>query len=152
MIQLGYYSQSQQAQHDESNDFENYDPSEFLMKKEEPAYENQPAMAQEPMQYQEPYYSSNVDEGAGGDDVQPQTFYGSFSHESFSASEYNFQQPQMTQLQEDMSQQQPIIQDGGGLDDLDISDSDDDDEDQNAASTSQNQADTSKDDDDGLWF
>lgn len=150
MIQLGYFSQPQPA-HDESNDFENYDPSEFLMKKDEPSYDP-PAVIQEQMDYQESYYSSTVAEGAGGDVVQQQNFYGSFSQESFSASEYNFQQPQVAQMHEESSQQtQPIIQDGGGLDDLDISDSDDDDE-QNAASTSQNQADTSKEDDDGLWF
>jgi hypothetical protein len=152
MIQLGYYSQSQQAQLDESNDFENYDPSEFLMKKEEPSYTDQPAVVQEP--YSEPYYSSSIQESAGGDEIPAQNFYGSFSQESFSASEYNFQQPQMNQMHEDLSQQQQpavIIQDGGGLDDLDISDSDDDD-DQNVASTSQNQMETSKEDDDGLWF
>lgn len=147
MIQLGYYSQ-QQSQLDESNDFENYDPSEFLLKKEEAAFEP-PLVAQEPMQYQQEYYS-NIQEGAGGDELSQQNFYSSFSQQSFSTSDYNFQQPH---VQEDLSSsQQPtaIIADGGGLDDLDISDSDDDD--QNPANTSNNQADTSKEDDDGLWF
>lgn len=155
MIQLGYYSQQQTAL-DESNDFENYDPSDFLMKKDEPAeYEaQQPVMQeQEQMQYQQEYYS-NIQDAAGGDEVSQQNFYSSFSQQQFSTSDYNFQQP----MQEDLSQSQPpppvAIASGGGLDDLDISDSDDDepDEPEAEATTSQNQADTSKDEDDGLWF
>lgn len=142
MIQLGYYSQ-QQSQLDESNDFENYDPSEFLLKKEEAAAP--PPVVQEQMQYQQEYYPNIPDGASGGDELSQQNFYSSFSQQSFTTSDYNFQQPQ---VQEDLSLSQPAPIIGSGLDDLDISDSDDDDQ----ANTSNNQADTSKEDDDGLWF
>lgn len=156
MIQL--YSQQQTAL-EESNDFENYDPSDFLMKKDdqppEPQFEpEEPAMqqVQEQMQYQQEYYETSIQDGAGGDEVSQQNFYSSFSQQSFSTADYNFQQPS----QDDLSQSQPTtaIASGGGLDDLDISDSDDDDDEPTQASTSQTQqqADTSKEDDDGLWF
>lgn len=157
MIQLGYYSQQQTAL-EESNDFENYDPSDFLMKKDdqppEPEFEpEEPAMpVQEQMQYQQEYFETSIQDSAGGDEVSQQNFYSSFSQQSFSTADYNFQQPS----QDDLSQSQPptAIASGGGLDDLDISDSDDDDDEPAQASTSQTQqqADTSKEDDDGLWF
>jgi hypothetical protein len=140
MIQLGYYSTSQQQHQDESLDF---DPTDEI----------------EPQQYQEPFeYASNVQEDAGGDDLtQQQNYYGSFAQQAFNANDFGFQQPQQM-VQEDYSQQptQPqmmISNDGGGLADLEISDSDDeDDQIEEPMDTSQNPADTSKDDDGGLWF
>lgn len=157
MIQLGYYSTSQQPQ-EESNDFDpnydpNYDPSDFLIKKDEPE-------AIDPQQYQEPYeYASQVPEAPAQDGMQ-QSYYGSFAPESFNVNDFGFQQPQQMQ-QDEYSQSQPSTQqvmipnDGGGLADLDISDSDDEDveaEVNESLNTSQNAAETSKEDDVGLWF
>ena len=153
MIQLGYYSTNQQQQQDESIDFDpNYDPSDFLMKKDET--EQLPAVIQHQQQYQESYeYSSNNIQGVEADEIQQQNYYGTFAQQSFSVNDFGFQQPAMPQ--EDYSQQQTqqqqmmIPADGGGLADLEISDSDD--EDDANEEMPQNSADTSKDDD-GLWF
>lgn len=156
MIQLGYYANTQQTQQDESLDFDpNYDPSDFLMKKDSTP---QPELVQQPI-YQEPYdYASAIPEAVGVDEMQQQpNYYGSFAQQSFNANDFGFQQPQQV-AQDDYSQLQPqqpqlmIPNDGGGLADLEISDSDDEDEPNEELNTSQNQADTSKDDDDGLWF
>lgn len=157
MIQLGYYANTQQQQHDESLDFDpNYDPSDFLMKKDT---DTQPELLEQ-QQYQEPYdYASNIPEGTGADELQQQpNYYGSFAQQSFNANDFGFQQPQQI-AQDDYSQLQPLQQpqlmipnDGGGLADLEISDSDDEDEPTEEANTPQNQTDTSKDDDEGLWF
>lgn len=161
MIQLGYYS-TQPPNQDESLDFDpNYDPSDFLMKKDssqpEPMVENQP-------QYQEDYDYAQVgmQEPNDVDEMQQQNYYGSFAQQSFNVSDFGFQQPQ-TMAQDDFSQSQMqqqqqqlmIPSDGGGLADLEISDSEDDDDDNNEdTSGQQNQADTSKEDEDGsgLWF
>lgn len=158
MIQLGYYSTTQQHAQDESLDFDpNYDPSDFLIKKDAspPLEQIQPQQA-----YQEPYeYSSNLQEAAVGDEMQQQNYYGSFAQQSFNANDFGFQQPQqMSQEDYSQSQTQPLMipNDGGGLADLEISDSEDEDEpvEELNANTSipPNPADTSKDDDDGLWF
>jgi hypothetical protein len=153
MIQLGYYNTQQQAQ-DESLDFDpNYDPSDFLLKKDSDV---QPEPVPVTQQYQESYdYSSNIAEGAVADEVQPQ-YYNTFGHQSFAASDFGFQQPQAMEADYSQSQSQPqqllMPNDGGGLADLDISDSDDEDDQNEAADATQNPADTSKDDDEGLWF
>lgn len=164
MIQLGYYSTSQQQQ-EESSDFDpnydpNYDPSDFLIKKDENAQPDAVVV----QQYREPYeYASHAPEGAGTEDMQQmQNYYGAFAQESFNVNDFGFQQPQQMQ-QDDFSQSQPPVQpqmmntnDGGGLADLEISDSDDEDGEEGNATqemdTSQNTADTSKEDDVGLWF
>lgn len=137
MIQLGYYPA--QNQQDESLDFDpNYDPSDFLLKKD--------STSQEPMQQyqQESFeYSSGIQiqEGAGGDEINmQQSYYSSFSGQQ----DYSFQSQS---TQEEYSQ--PQLNVGGGLADLEISDSDDDDDDEN--NTSGNQANTSKDEGE-LWF
>lgn len=156
MIQLGYYSTSQPAHHDESLDFDpNYDPSDFLIKKDSTAAQPEPIQ----QLYQEPYeYASNIPEGAVGDELQQQSYYGSFAPQAFNANDFGFQQPQQMS-QEDYSQPQlqaqpqiMIPSDGGGLADLEISDSDDEGDQAEEMNTSQVPADTSKDDDDGLWF
>lgn len=153
MIQLGYYSNSQQAP-DESIDFDpNYDPSDFLIKKDTTV---EPDVVQIQQQYNEPYdYANNVPEQVSVDEIQQQqNFYGSFANQSFNDNDFSFQQPQQMS-QDDYSQQMqqpPLQNDGGGLADLEISDSDDEDEPTEDLSLSQNQADTSKEDDDGLWF
>lgn len=157
MIQLGYYANTTQPHHDESLDFDpNYDPSDFLIKKDS----NVEPEIMQPQQYQEPYdYANQVAEGASGDEILPQqNYYGSFTQQSFNANDFGFQQPQQI-AQDDFSQQQVqqqpqlmIPNDGGGLADLDISDSDDEDEPNEELNSSQNQADTSKEDDEGLWF
>lgn len=162
MIQLGYYSTTQQQAQDESLDFDpNYDPSDFLIKKDPTA---EPEEIEPQQQYQEPYeYPSNLQEVAVGvvdDTEQQQNYYGSFAQQSFNVNDFGFQQPQQM-LQEDYSQSQSLTQpqimipnDGGGLADLEISDSEDEDDqvDEVIPSAPQNPADTSKDDDDGLWF
>lgn len=157
MIQLGYYN-TQQQQQDESLDFDpNYDPSDFLLKKDS---DDQPEPVPVTQQYQESFdYASNIAEAAVGDETQQQNYYSSFGQQSFNASDFGFQQPQATALDVDYSQSQSQPQqllmpnDGGGLADLDISDSDDEDEQNEAvADVTQNPVDTSKDDDDGLWF
>lgn len=155
MIQLGYYA-TQPTTQDESLDFDpNYDPSDFLMKKDSTP---QPELVQQPI-YQEPYdYASTIPEAVGVDEMQQQpNYYGSFAQQSFNANDFGFQQPQqLTQdVYSELQPQQPqlmIPNDGGGLADLEISDSDDEDEPNEELNTSQNQADTSKEDDDGLWF
>lgn len=151
MIQLGYYS-TQQPQ-DESMDFDpNYDPSDFLMKKED-QNQQQPIQQQQNQQYQENYNylpAGGIQEGAGGDEIA-QDYYSGFGQQAFNVTDYpsyQQQQPQHTQeeyMQQQQQQQQAMPSDV--LDDLDISDSDD--EDQNESN--ENAADTSKDDD-GLWF
>ncbi|CRK95113.1 CLUMA_CG008591, isoform A [Clunio marinus] len=95
MIQLGYYSTSQQPQQDESMDFDpNYDPSDFLIKKDETT--SQPVIQiQPPLQPQ-----------------QPQPYQENFEYSA------NIQDPSENET----------------------------------AESSQNQAETSKDDDEGLWF
>lgn len=152
MIQLGYYATAPHPQ-DESIDFDpNYDPSDFLLKKDA---QPEPVPLQ---QYQEPYeFPAGIQDGAGGDEMQ-QNYYGSFAQQSFNVNDFGFQQPQQQMSQEDYSQpmqSQPQLMnpnDGGGLADLEISDSDDEDDQPEAMNTSQNQVDTSKEDDDGLWF
>lgn len=149
MIQLGYYA-GQQPQ-DESMDFDpNYDPSDFLMTKTTPGQE-QIQQPQQQQQFQQDafMYSSGipVQEGAGGDDLTlQQNFYGAYNQQAFNVGDYSFQSQS---IQEEYSQSQQIIGDGGGLADLEISDSDDDENDEN--NTSENLADTSKEED-GLWF
>lgn len=162
MIQLGYYNTTQQQQQDESLDFDpNYDPSDFLLKKD-PSAQPEPAVVQQQqqaMQFQESFdYSSSIAEGAAGDELQQkQNFYGSFANQSFDVNNFGFQQPQ-PMSQEDYSQPtqlstQPLPNDGGGLADLEISDSDDEEEQNEEMNTSSpNPVDTSKEDDDGLWF
>jgi hypothetical protein len=156
MIQLGYYSTQPQNQ-DESIDFDpNYDPSDFLMKKDSAQPE---PMVQDQQQYQEAYdyAQSGIQEPTEVDELQQQNYYGSFAQQSFNVSDFGFQQPQMTQdeySQPQIQQQQLMIPgEGGGLADLEISDSDDDDNNEDT-SGQQNQADTSKEDEDGtgLWF
>lgn len=156
MIQLGNYSTIQQQAQDESMDFDpNYDPSDFLIKKDTNV---QPEIQQQP-QYQEPYeYPSNIQEAVSADELQ-QNYYGSFAQQSFNVNDFGFQQPQQT-MQDDYSQPQSQPQlmmpnDGGGLADLEISDSEDEDDPTDPAedlNSSQNPADTSKEDDEGLWF
>lgn len=161
MIQLGYYPAQQQQ--DESLDFDpNYDPSDFLIKKDNVV--DQLQVQQTHQQYQENYdYATGIQEGAGGDEIQlaQQSFgYGTYSQQqqAFNVGDYSFQSQtqqiqQQSLMQEDFtqSQQQLIIpNDGGGLADLEISDSDDDDDPIDETNTSENPADTSKDD--GLWF
>lgn len=150
MIQLGYYSTSQPNQ-DESLDFDpNYDPSDFLIKKDSSA-----PPEQEQPQYQEPYeyaQPSGMQEPTDNEDMQQQNYYGSFAQQSFNVNDFGFQQPQQMS-QDDYSQpqiQQPQLMnpsDGGGLADLEISDSDDDDEE-----APSNPVDTSKEDEEGIWF
>jgi hypothetical protein len=155
MIQLGYFASAQQTQQDESLDFDpNYDPSDFLIKKDSTG-EEEPIPTQ---QYQEPYeFAANIAEGIGGDEIQqPEGYYGSFAQQAFNVSDFGFQQPQQMS-QEDYSQPQQqqqlmIPSDGGGLADLEISDSEDEEEPNEEIDMSQNQPDTSKEDDDGLWF
>ena len=148
MIQLGYYS-AQQTQ-DESMDFDpNYDPSDFLMKKESNTQVQ--AQVQQQQQYQEnfDYSQAGIQEGAGGDEVS-QNYYNNFNQQQFNMGDFAFQQPQedfMQSQQQQQQQQQIIPPDGSALDDLDISESSD--EDQNESN--ENAADTSKEDD-GLWF
>lgn len=156
MIQLGYYSNSQPHPQDESLDFDpNYDPSDFLMKKD-PNDEPEPTVVQQ--QYQEPFdYASQIADGAGGDEIQQQDYYGSFAQQSFNVNDFGFQQPQAQEADysqpQTQPQQQPLMpNDGGGLDDLEISDSDDEDDQNEEPDLSQNPADTSKEDDEGLWF
>lgn len=162
MIQLGFYSTTQQQAQDESLDFDpNYDPSDFLIKKDETA-QDAPEEIQAPTHYQEPYeYSGNLQEAAVGDELQQQqNYYGSFAQQSFNVNDFGFQQPQ--QLSQDdfnqsQSQSQPQIMipnDGGGLADLEISDSEDEEDtvDEMNTSAATNPGDISKDDDDGLWF
>lgn len=163
MIQLGYYPSTQPtAPQDESIDFDpNYDPSDFLIKKDSSAAQLEQIQPQQ--QYQDAYdYAANMQEAVGGDEMQQQpNYYGSFAQQSFNDNDFGFQQPQQMS-QEDYSQpQQPQAQlmipsDGGGLADLDISDSDDEDDQmeqvEDVNTSTQNPADTSKDDDDGLWF
>lgn len=150
MIQLGYYS-TQQPQ-DESMDFDpNYDPSDFLMKKED-QNQQQPIQQQQNQQYQENYNylpAGGIQEGAGGDEIA-QDYYSGFGQQAFNVTDYpsyQQQQPQHTQEEYMQQQQQQQAMPSDVLDDLDISDSDD--EDQNESN--ENAADTSKDDD-GLWF
>ncbi|XP_070491239.1 transcription initiation factor TFIID subunit 1 [Chironomus tepperi] len=148
MIQLGYYSGQQQQ--DESMDFDpNYDPSDFLLSKNPSEQEPIPQAQQQSFQQDAFMYSGGVpvQEGAGGDDLTlQQNFYGAYGQQAFNVGDYSFQSQS---IQEEYSQSQPIISDGGGLADLEISDSDDDENEEN--NTSENQADTSKDED-GLWF
>lgn len=159
MIQLGYYS-TQQPNQDESLDFDpNYDPSDFLMKKD--SSQPEPAV-QDQQQYQEPYEyaQSGIQESMDVDEMQQQqNYYGAFAQQSFNVSDFGFQQPQQMAPDEysqpQLQQQQPLMipGDNSGLADLEISDSDDDDG-NNDDSGQQNQADTSKEDEDGggLWF
>lgn len=157
MIQLGYYPTPQQQ--DESLDFDpNYDPSDFLIKKDSNVSDDgEQAILQQVQQqpYQENYeYPSAIQEAAGGDEIiQPNYFYGQQQQQS-SFTDYSFQSQQQSIMQEDFSQSQAMMSDGGGLADLEISDSEDDDEnDQNEeTNTSENPVNTSKDDEDGLWF
>jgi hypothetical protein len=161
MIQLGYYPPQQQ---DESMDFEdpNYDPSDFLLKKPATASAASASQEQIPItqthqQYQESFdFSAEIQEGAGGDEIQMQqnyfSSYGTQQQQAFNVGDYSFQQQSM--MQEDFSQSQQQLQpnlanDGGGLADLEISDSDSDSMDD--VNISENPADTSKDDG-GLWF
>lgn len=155
MIQLGYYN-SQQQQHEESLDFDaNYDPSDFLIKKDSSGQDSAMHIQQ---QYSEPYdYANTAPEQPASDEAQlqqQQNFYGSFSNQAFNANDFSFQQPQqMSQDEYSQPQMQPPLPDGGGLADLEISDSDDEGEPVEEMNTSNtNQADTSKEDDDGLWF
>lgn len=158
MIQLGYYSTTQPPNQDESIDFDpNYDPSDFLMKKD-PSAHSEEHLQQIQQQYQESYeYSGQMQEAADNELQQQQNYYGTFAQQSFNVSDFGFQQPQQI-AQEDYSQQQVQQQlvmpnDGGGLADLEISDSDDEGEQTtDEINTSQSQADTSKDDDYGLYF
>lgn len=164
MIQLGYFA-AQPPNQDESLDFDpNYDPSDFLIKKDTTV---QPElMSQEQPQFPEPYeyaQASGIPEVAMPDEMQQQQgYYGSFAQQAFNVNDFGFQQPQ-TLSQEDYSQpqvQQPQPQlmnpsDGGGLADLEISDSDDDDDNnEEVNSAPPNPMDTSKEDEDGdgLWF
>lgn len=132
----------------------NYDPSDFLLKKDSTV---EPEVHQQP-QYQEPYeYSGNMQEAVGGDELQQQeNYYGSFAQQSFNANDFGFQQPpQMMQEDYSQPQSQPQIMlpnDGGGLADLEISDSEDEDDPPEDSNASQNPVDTSKEDDEGLWF
>jgi hypothetical protein len=154
MIQLGYYPAQQQQ--DESMDFDpNYDPSDFLMTKKDSTEEQEPMQVQEAQSYQEGYdYAGAIQDGAGGDELQTQqqNFYGAYAQQSFGVGDYSFQSQSQTMMQEDYSQSQPmVVSDGGGLADLEISDSDD--EDQNDENnSSENHANTSKEDEGGLWF
>lgn len=162
MIQLGYYA-TQPTNQDESLDFDpNYDPSDFLIKKDSTV----PPEQVEP-QYQEPYeyaQAGAMQDVAVTDEMQQQqSYYGSFAQQSFNVNDFGFQQPQQMS-QEDYSQQQVqqpqpqlmIPSDGGGLADLEISDSDDDDDNNEEVNDGQPQIpmDTSKEDEDGegLWF
>lgn len=161
MIQLGYYSTNQQPTPDESIDFDpNYDPSDFLIKKDSTVEPEIIEEHQQQQQYEEPQFEfpTNNQEGIVSDDLQQQqNFYGSFSQQSFNVNDFGFQQPQQM-LQDDYSQSQtqPMMttNDGGGLADLEISDSDDEDEpnDEEMIPVQNTVPDTSKDDDDGLWF
>jgi transcription initiation factor TFIID subunit 1 len=150
MIQMAYYPS--QPQQDESMDFDpNYDPSDFLMKKDPNV--PIPPQAQESFQDGSYDYSASIQEGAGGDEVQmQQNYYGTFNQQSFNVADYSFQQQQQQSqqpmLQEDYSQSQP--NDGGGLADLEISESSEDENENEANDNSENVADTSKDGD--LWF
>lgn len=165
MIQLGYYA-TQPTNPDESIDFDpNYDPSDFLIKKDTTA-EPEPMMQEQP-QYQESYEyaqaAASMQETTETDEMQQQqSYYGSFAPQAFNANDFGFQQPQpMSQddyIQPQLQQSQPqlmIPSDGGELADLEISDSDDDDDDNNeeVESAPQNSVDTSKKDEDGdgLW-
>ena len=154
MIQLGNYSTIQQQAQEESMDFDpNYDPSDFLIKKDSNA---PPEIIQ--TQYQEPYdYQGNIQEAVGSDEIQQQQYYGSFPQQSFNVNDFGFQQPQQMVQEEGYSQTQSQPQlmmptDGGGLADLEISDSEDEDDATEDVNTSQNPAEISKEDDDGLWF
>jgi hypothetical protein len=148
MIQLGYFA-AQPPNQDESIDFDpNYDPSDFLIKKDS-TVQPEEIMPEQP-QYQEPYeyaQAGSLPEPTETDELQQQqqSYYGSFAQQTFNANDFGFQQPQL------MNQS-----DGGGLADLEISDSDDDDDDNNeeVSSAPQNPVDTSKEDEDGdgLWF
>lgn len=166
MIQLGYYA-TQPTNQDESIDFDpNYDPSDFLIKKDSTAQPDQ--LSQEQPQYQEPYEyaqaSSMPDVPITDEMQQQQNYYGAFAQESFNVNDFGFQQPQAISMsQDDYSQpqvqmQQPQLMnpsDGGGLADLEISDSDDDDDNnEEDNSAPQNPMETSKEDEDGdgLWF
>lgn len=146
MIQLGYYSAQQH--HDESLDFDpNYDPSDFLMKKDSEVQQEPEQIAQQ--QYQEAFEYSGMIPETTGDEMQAQqqhqqAYYENFP-QAFNAGEFGFQPA--NQSQEEFSQSQPqqlLMQpaDGGGLADLEISDSDDDENDGqelNVSNTSQNQ-------------
>jgi hypothetical protein len=146
MIQLGYYP-TQQSQ-DESMDFDpNYDPSDFLMKKDSSSQESQLPQQQQ-QQYQESFdYSAvGIQEGAGGDEINPTFFSGAYQQPAFG----DFSAYQQQSQEEFMPQQQQLMSadgSGGVLADLEISDSDDD-EDQNESNEN---PDTSKEED-GLWF
>lgn len=153
MIQLGYYPP--QPSQDESLDFDpNYDPSDFLMKKDSSSQEQMPPAPQQQLQqqYQENYdYAAagiQIEEGtSGADEIQP-NFYGGFaSTPAFNVGDF----PSYQQSSQEDFMQQPTQQlmpaEGSVLADLEISDSDD--EDQNEPN--ENPADTSKDED-GLWF
>lgn len=142
MIQLGYYPA--QTTHDESMDFDpNYDPSDFLLKKDSTAQEPvQPPQQQFPETFD--YSQSAIQEGAGADEVT-QNYYGAYGQPAFNVGEFAYQPPQEDFMQQ--QQQQLIPADGSALADLEISDSDD--EDQNESN--ENPVDTSKEDD-GLWF
>jgi hypothetical protein len=147
MIQLGYYS-NQQVNQDESID--------FLIKKDPNAEPESMEMQPQQQEYQESFdFAANIAEGAGGDEIQQASYYGSFGQQSFNANDFGFQQPQQ-QMEADYTQlqqqpQQELINDDGGLADLEISDSDDEDDQVDEANTSQNLADTSKEDDDQGW-
>lgn len=143
MIQLGYYP-TPQAQ-DESLDFDpNYDPSDFLIKKDTNVDEPMPQVQQPQYEENYDYPQADIQEGAGGDEVT-QNYYGAFNQPAFNVGEFAFQQPQDEFIQP--QPQQLIPPDGSALADLEISDSDDEDQNESVETP----GDTSKEDD-GLWF
>lgn len=150
MIQLGYYPAQQS--HEESMDFDpNYDPSDFLIQKKDS--DSQDAMPVVQQTYQENYEfpaAVGIQEGAGGDEIQP-NYYSGFNQQAFNVGEFSaYQQPHQDEFiqQQPPPQQQLIMPDDGSvLADLEISDSDD--EEQNEST--ENPVDTSKEED-GLWF
>lgn len=150
MIQLGYYhtqQQQQQQSHEESMDFDpNYDPSDFLIqKKDSDSQEAIQPVAQPSYQENYDFPVAGIQEGAGGDEIQP-NYYSGFNQPAFNVGEFAAYQQQDEFLPQ-QPQQQLMPDDGSVLADLEISDSDD--EEQNESN--ENPADTSKEED-GLWF
>lgn len=131
MVQLGsmvgFYPQQQQQQPEDLDFDPNYDPSDFLMKKEPISVDQQ----EEQEQYQENEsfeYNSNVQEMSGNGDQelqQNQSYYQpSTFNQSFSSTEFEMQQ---NQQQEEIASQSQLPA-GGDFEDLDVSDSDEEDQ------------------------
>lgn len=148
MVQLsgvGFYSQPQQQEQDESIDFDpNYDPSDFLMKKVSGEDQKQ----QQPQFYQQDSYEyMQKDEVI---DEQQQGYYSSSYSQAYQVQET----VQEVEMQDSQPMQQEQKQDIGISEDLEISDSDEE-ESKIQISNSQNQSsemNTSKEEEDDLWF